>query len=242
MIKQLACLAVATLALPAMAQEPATFTWSITPYLWASETKVDLSLRGEDLGGETISFNDLLDQLDSAFMLNVEGGKGHWSAFADLTWLETSDIEQRPVFLVDTTSETTILDAGVAYWPQGVGTGLGMIAGVRHTRFDNRYRLIRNDMPITEIRDDNDYTDALLGLRLIFPVGERWDLVTRADVSFGDSEGTWQARALFSRTVGKREMNQFILGYQYKEADFKSGDLRSDFTYHGPVAGFSFRF
>jgi hypothetical protein len=230
------------LATPVAAQESNDFQWSIAPYLWASQTKVDLSLRGEAIGGDTISFGDLLDQIDSAFMVAVEGGKGHWSGFADLTVLETSDTEQRPVFLVDTRADTTVLDAGVAWWPEGVDSNLSMIVGVRYTGFDNRYRFSRNGEPVTEVRDTDDYYDALLGLRFKFEVGERWDLHTRADVSFGDSEGTWMARAVLARTVGKREMNRILLGYQYKEADFESGNVGSDFTYHGPLAGFDFRF
>jgi hypothetical protein len=37
-----------------------------------------------------ISFSDLLDVLDAAFMVQIEGGKGNWSAFGDLTYLKTS--------------------------------------------------------------------------------------------------------------------------------------------------------
>ena len=47
---------------------------------------------------------------------------------------------------------------------------------------------------------------------------------------------------MFGRTVGKHESNRILFGYQYKVAEFKSGDLRSDFSYHGPIAGFNFRF
>jgi hypothetical protein len=61
----------------AESQEP--IQWSVTPYIWASDTKVDLTLRDQGLGGDQISFKDLLDVLDSAFMINVEGGRGHCS-------------------------------------------------------------------------------------------------------------------------------------------------------------------
>ena len=47
-----------------VAQESAR--WSITPYLWATDTTVDLSFRDQSLGGGEITFDDLLDQLDSA--------------------------------------------------------------------------------------------------------------------------------------------------------------------------------
>jgi hypothetical protein len=55
--------------------------WSATPYLWASDTTVDLSFRNDPVGGDQLSFNDLLDVLDSAFMINVEAGRGNWSLF-----------------------------------------------------------------------------------------------------------------------------------------------------------------
>ncbi len=62
------------------------------------------------------------------------------------------------------------------------------------------------------------------------------------DVSFGDSEGSWQVQGLFAYTVGKRRRNHIVFGYRYKQAEFKDGDLTTEFTYSGPLAGFNFRF
>lgn len=226
----------------ALGQESSPIRWSVTPYLWASQTKVDLTLRDEALGGDTIEFRDLLDQLDSAFMVNFEAGRGNWSVFADLTYLETSDRQQRPVFLVDTDSETTVLDAGLAYWPNGAGTDLSLIAGLRYSGFDNRYRFYRGDTLVTKVRDGDDYSDVLLGLRYRLDLGGPWEFLTHADYSFGQSEGTWMLRANFARTVGRRELNRVLVGYQYKQAEFVSGDLRTEYAYHGPTIAFSFRF
>ena len=39
---------------------------SITPYIWASNTKVDLTLDDAGIGEGEISFKDLLDVLDTA--------------------------------------------------------------------------------------------------------------------------------------------------------------------------------
>lgn len=89
----------------AWAQADDKIGWSITPYLWASNTKVDLKFRDTGIGGDTITFSDLLDVLDTAFMLHVEGGKGKWSMFGDLTYLETSDTDERPVLTIDTKSK-----------------------------------------------------------------------------------------------------------------------------------------
>jgi hypothetical protein len=226
----------------AVADDETTLNWSVTPYLWASQTRLSLELNDQKLGGDTISFNDLLDQLDTAFMVNIEAGKGRWSAFADLTYLQTSDKQQRPVFRVESRSDSTLLDTGVAFWPHGVGSDLSIIAGLRFSGFDNRYRFFVQDIEVSRTRDDDDYYDALLGLRYRFEIGERWALLTHADFSLGQSEGTWLLRANLARTVGRSGLNRILFGYQYKHAEYKSGELRTKYSYNGPMAGFNFRF
>ena len=97
-------------------------------------------------------------------------------------------------------------------------------------------------MQLGEQRSTNDYYDALLGIRCRFELAERWELLTHGDLSFGDSEGTFLLRANFAYIVGKHRQNRILFGYQYKEAEFRDGDLVTDFSYQGPIAGFNFRF
>ncbi len=225
-------------------QEMDNFGWSITPYLWATETTVDLTFRDADVGAGEISFSELLDVLDAAFMIHVEGGGGNWSAFGDLTYLKTSDSTQRAAFVVDSNSKQLFFDGAVAWWPGGVGSNFSLFGGLRHSGFDDRYtfRLIINNAPVGERRSTKDYYDALVGLRYRFDLSERWALLTRADTSFGDSEGTLLVQANLAWTVGKRQQNRILFGYQYKTADFRDDDLGTDFSYQGPMAGFNFRF
>jgi len=221
-----------------------SFGWSITPYLWATETSVDLTFRDADIGAGDIAFNDLLDVLDAAFMIHVEGGRGNWTAFGDLTYLKTSDSTERTVFVVDTNSKQLFFDGAVAWWPGGAGSNFNVYGGLRHSGFDDRYsfRLIINNAPVGERRSTKDYYDALVGVRYRFDVAKRWSLLTRADTSFGDSEGTVLLQANLAWTVGKRQQNRILFGYQYKTAEFRDDDLRLDFDYQGPMAGFNFRF
>jgi hypothetical protein len=82
----------------ALAQDSDKFGWSVTPYIWASDTSLDISVRDTGIGGGAdIKFSDLLDDLDTAIQIHVEGGKGNWSGFGDLTYIETSDTTQRPL-------------------------------------------------------------------------------------------------------------------------------------------------
>ncbi|MEJ2604723.1 MAG: hypothetical protein P8172_15825 [Gammaproteobacteria bacterium] len=225
------------------AQADSAMQWSITPYLWASTTTVDLSVRDTSIGGE-VSFRDLLDTIDAAFMVHAEGGSGQWSAFVDLTYIDTSDTNQRTFLSVDTRSKQTILDAAVSWWPTGIGTPLSVFGGLRYSGFDDRYefRSLGDNTLLGSTRSEKDYYDALLGLRYVFDFSDRWALHTRGDVSFGDSEGTLLLRALIGYTVGQRRQNRILFGYQYKQAEFEDGEVTTDFEFHGPMAGFNFRF
>ena len=225
-------------------QEADRFGWSITPYLWATETSVDLTFRDADIGTGEISFRDLLDVLDAAFMIHVEGGRGNWTAFGDLTYLKISDSTERTAFVIDANNKQLFFDGAVAWWPGGAGSSFNLYGGLRYTGFDDRYtfRLVINNAPVAERRSTKDYSDALVGLRYRFDFSERWSLLTQADTSFGDSEGTILLRANLAWTVGKRQQNRILFGYQYKTAEFRDGDLKLDFDYQGPMAGFNFRF
>lgn len=227
----------------ASAQENDKTFWSVTPYIWAVDTSLDLTVEDTDInGGVKIPFSDLLDVLDTAFQIHVEGGKGKWSSFIDLTLLETSDTIDRPLLTIQTNNKQTLLDAVAVYWPQGVGSQLNFYGGVRYAGFDNRYRFELDANPLVERRSTADYYDALIGIRYRFDLSERWGLLTRADLSFGDSEGTALVQGLFAYTVGKRQQNRIVFGYQYKEAEYKDGGLEQEYSLNGPTAGFNFRF
>ena len=216
--------------------------WSITPYIWGSDTSLDFTLNGSPVGGADLSFGDILDTVDAAFQVHVEGGKGNWSGFADFTFISTSDSTELPIVRIDTDSEQVVLDAAAAYWPGGVGSPLNLFGGVRYTGFDDRYDFSVGGTPVGESRSKEDYVDALFGIRYRFDLSDRWGLFTHGDVSFGDSEGTWQVQGLFAYKVGKRQRNHIMFGYRYKQAEFKDGNLTTDFTYSGPLAGFNFLF
>jgi hypothetical protein len=228
----------------ASAQQNSSFNWSITPYLWAPTTKVDLTFRDTDIGSGEISFKDLFDTLETAFMIQVEGGRGNWSTFGDLTYLKTSDAIERNLLTINTKSKQTFFDAAVAYWPGGFGSQLSVFGGVRYSGLDNRYTFTTTatGTPVGEQHSKNDYYDALLGLRYRFDFSDRWALLTHGDYSFGDSEGVFILRRNFAYTVGKKQQNRILFGYQYKESEFKDGDLTTSFKYNGPMAGFDFRF
>jgi hypothetical protein len=218
------------------------FTWSISPYIWATETKVDLKAGGTPIGGGSISFSDLADVTDAGFQGVFEGRRGRWSAFVDLTYLETSEREARQFLNIKSESETVVVDAAVAFWPAGEDGGLSLFAGLRYTDLENTYRFLQDGQQLAVIRNDRDYADVLLGLRYMTPLANRWSLLTRGDYSFGDSEDTFQLQALVRWGFGERRQHGVLFGYRYKEADFKSGQVEEEYQYKGPVVGLNFTF
>ena len=240
---------VAFAVLPVSAQEDDNLKWSVTPYIWAPHTTVDINVLDQSIGNDELSFSDLLDKLDAAFMIHVEAGRGKWSAFGDMTYLSTSDTTETAQFVIDTDSKQLFLDAAIAYWPNGVDSNLNVFAGIRHSDFDARFRISLGNTPASEPRLNRDYTDVLVGLRYYHDFSERWAFVARGDASFGPSEGTKLLRANLAWKVGKRRQNSVLLGYELKQAEFAPGLLESDlelltvdFDYHGPMVGFNFRF
>lgn len=220
--------------------------WSVTPYIWGPDTSVDLKVGGAGFGGTT-TFDDLLDVLDTAFMIHVEGGSGNWSGFGDITLLETSETSPLvpnllPDVSIESKSDQAMIDLAFAYWPGGVDTPLSFFGGLRYTDFDDRYRLLAGGVEIASTRSSTDYTDLLVGIRYRFDVSERWAVLTRGDVSLGDTEGTYLLRANLAYSVGSNRQNRLLFGYQYKEAEFKESQIRSKFSYSGPMVGFNFRF
>ena len=178
----------------ANAQSGDAIQWSVIPYIWASDTTVDLTFRDTNIGAGDISFSDLLDVLDAAFMLHVEGGNGNWSTFGDFTYLKTSETTALPLITINADNEQIFMDVAVAFWPGGVGSQLNLFGGLRYTGFDDRYRFSIGGTQVGEQRSTSDYYDALLGLRYRFDLAERWELLTHGDLSFGDSEGTFLLR------------------------------------------------
>ncbi len=230
------------------AEEAESIKWTVTPYLWASKTDVSMKVIDQEVGQGELSFSDLIDKLDGTAMLHVEGGKGDWSFYSDLTYLSTSGTERVtvPVTMtqldVDGDNKQLFVDLAGVYWPHGVDSNLSIVTGVRYTKFDTDFTFLQDGVAISRQENDRDYWDVLIGLRYRLALAEQWSLLLSGDSSFGKSEGSTLLRTFFTWETGAGRSDQVILGYQYRQAEYGSGLLQIDFNYQGPVVGYSFRF
>ena len=240
-----ACALCLALALCPVLARGAGLDWSITPYIWASDTKFDLKAGDVPIGGE-LSFDDLLDTTDTSFQVVTEAGisGGKWSAFIDLTYLETSDNYQGRLLFADSDSEQLYLDAAIAWWPQGRHKGFNIYGGTRYTDLDDRTKffITQDKLPLTTLRNDRDFLDGLIGVRQLLKLADRWSLLAQADYSTGESDGIYQLQAIVRYGMGRYRQYGLMLGYRYKEAEFEHHDIKEKFEYKGPLIGFNFRF
>ncbi len=220
--------------------------WSVTPYIWATETQYKLKAAGTPVGDGKITFDDLVDTTDASFQFVAEAGidGSKWSAFTDITYLDASDSYKGDILRVDSESESWVVDAAIAWWPGGEEQGFSLFAGGRYTELDDRFefKTAQDKQKLGVLRNDRDFLDVLVGVRQRFTLGERWALFTRADYSDGDSDGIWQVQAVVRYAMGSKQQHGLMFGYRYKEAEFKHGKLEEENEYYGPLLGFNFRF
>ena len=234
---------------PADAAEASNgINWSVTPYIWATETKFDLTAQGTPIGEGKIKFDDLLDTTDASFQIVVEAGRegGHWSGFVDATYLDSSDKYTGQLLRIETDSEQWFVDAAIAWWPWSEAGGFNVFAGVRYTDLDDAFDvdlIAENEqLPLAEFGAQRDFLDALLGARYRIDLSQRFSISTKADYGFGDSDGIFLAQVVLQYAIGNDRRHKLCLGYRYKEAELDQGGLEENYDYKGPLIGFNFRF
>jgi hypothetical protein len=208
--------------------------------LWGSEVDYDAQANDRRLAGST-SFSDIVDDLDFALPLHVEGHSGDsWGVFGDLLYLKLSNNSSLPNGArLDTESDVTIFDAGGLYT---IREGIDLLFGIRSIGIDTD---IGVTPPGITVSADPGFTDGLIGVRFIGELLGQWGYVFRADVSGGDSEGTWNVLAGTTLNFGEKGNKRTVFGYRHMEIETEregNANLETDLTLSGPIVGVEFAF
>jgi hypothetical protein len=238
----------------ATAATASEWKWSVTPYAWATEVGVDVKVDDRQLIDETISVQDLLEDLDTIAQVRLEAQKGAHGLFVDLFDVNLSDDAATRALPSGVGTATfspemgmTILDLGGIYDPQGDQIGFQLLYGARIL---NQRATIAAEIHFnngaTKRRDfeiDDTFVDALVGFRYIRPIGRRFSWQLQADVSTGGTELTWSAGPTLGYTFGARSNYTATAGYRRMVVDFDTEDnVDAEMTLSGFVAGLRFSF
>lgn len=155
-MKKLKHIFTGTIAVASFVLSTSTFAegWEIklSPYLWGSGMKGEVAtLPGVPAAEIDITFEDILDNLDMAFMGTFEARKDRIGVFADIIYvsLDTGSAETPGAFFSGADYEqtlTTFLAAGT-YRFSTPNTNIDVLAGGRYWAVDNELSLDAGTLP-----------------------------------------------------------------------------------------------
>lgn len=196
-----------------------------------------------------VSFGDILDNLEFGAMAAYRGERGPWAVVADLIYMK---LEQQKDNLgplggsrATVDSDQTIFELDGSY---ELSEQLSTYAGLRYWDLSVDLQVVGGG-PLGETRArsaDEDWVDPLVGLRYVWPLGERWSLIAKGDVGgFGiGSDFAWQASAFASWAFA--EHASLLFGVRFLDVDYEDGSGNRKFTWDvlqgGPSAGLAWRF
>ena len=223
-------------AAPAEAQST-DLDWLGVVYLWAADIGVDAGNRSVDA-----SFGDIIDKLEMGFMGHVEAQGDTLGGFVDVVYMSVSDGQTVGPVSVNGELDMSLMDIAAVWSPaEERFSGVEVFGGVRYLGVDFDLRAtFPPPLPELQTGIDTSYTDFLLGARYAAPINDQWRLFFSADLSGGDTEGTWSVGGY---GVYRNGAHRLYAGYRHLEAEVAAGGGRSvDQTFTGPVFGYGFAF
>jgi len=231
----------ATLAAVAPGTAAAESRGSFTPYLWMSAVDANVGVGPVDSSLD-MSFSDILDDLDAAFIGHLEIGQGAWSGFADFIYMSMSPEAEIGPVKFNTKLKNRIAEAGAAYALSDSGSSrFELLGGVRYMSMETNISLPGAPAGGATVLDET-LTDFFAGVRLANKLSDRWTLRMRADVGTGSSDLVWHATAMldyaFSRSLSG------LIGYKVLDYDYEDGTgagrRKIDMTMDGPALALTF--
>lgn len=217
------------------------WTFKANLYGWAQSLDGDIDIRRISVPVE-IGFDDIIKDLDIAFMGAFEARYGKWGFMADIVYAELS-------------SDGSVLGGRIPFefnQDQLVGNFIASYAivdsdpikfavygGMRVNSIDVE---LNSPRPAFNRSWDDAWADPIIGARFQTELTEKLFFRAVGDVGgFGvSSDFTWQAMAGFGYRVS--ENGSLLLGYRGIGTDYTDGGFTYDIVAHGPILGFEYRF
>ncbi len=227
----------------AFAADSGDWDWSLTPYAWlpAVGTDIHIDVPPIDTGGTT-QFSAIRAKLGFTIPLHLEGQGDDWGLLSDLLYLPLSAKTHGEFFSTDTSLDAGIFELAAVWSPGQVRhEGFEVIGGLRYLWASIDFKLIpaNPDLPIGKVSPGTDYADFMLGARYIAKLSDRWDLTLRGDGSWGSTDGTYGADAVFTYATSN---GAWVFGYRYLSLKFGDSDREFNVKMYGPEIGYAFKF
>ena len=210
-----------------------------------------------------INANDIIGNLNGAFMGSLEGQKGAWGAFTDILYMNVSGTKSQDrnftlggMDLPAGVNSDTKLTVKSTVWTLGgsyrviaqPGATMDLLAGARLLDASEtlNFQLSGNldSIPLpgqsTSRSVSENYWDGIVGVKGRFGFGDenRWVVPYYADVGTGQSKSTWQ---LMGGLGYAYNWGSIFAAWRYMDWNFKSGSKIESLNLNGPMLGVAFR-
>ena len=230
--------------LPAMASETAgkdEWQFDGNVYLWGAEIQADLP-GGGDID---ISFSDIVDNLDMAFMGGLGARKDKLRLFTDIIYMKLEDDDIDAPYVpsaidIGVTLEAWIVQPTAAYTVyQKPEYNIELLGGVRYLWLDVDLDISLAGGPSGSGSDDGSNWDGIVGVQGNMSLTDKWGAVAYLDYGTGDSDYTYQALAglnyQYDSVTG-------TFGYRHLRWEFEDDTPLENLRVSGPYAGVKFNF
>jgi hypothetical protein len=237
--------AVVLIWLPGAGAEAAEWQWSLVPYLWASDVSMEIEEAGEPVGGVDLGFGDLLDKVDMAAQMHLEGRRGVFGILLDVTYIDAGKNQSLRDITISPDIDLFIIEVGGFFSTNEEVHGLDFLYGARILDIDQQIDLLFPEpvsQRVTAVDISDSLTDVFLGLRYTSQLGQKGSFNIRGDYGFGDTEGTANAVLGFGYGLGKTGKYRLLFGYRHMELEIEEGTTETELEMSGPYAALQINF
>jgi hypothetical protein len=242
-----------------------SWEFQLAPYLWAISASGNITVKGIEADMD-LSFSDIWDELNFAFMLAYEARKGRWGLWGETIYANLGDDNvSGPLGLTDIDPTVNLFWQGfggfyrLGTWDLADASDKKTPSVTVDTYFGARYTYLDLKLDfdgvfqnrINDVSHNKSWVEPLLGARTIWDLSERWAATLAGDiggVAFG-SDFAWNAFGLIGYRFplfSKENNAAFFGGYRALYQDYSDGSgndkFEWDVTLHGPILGLSIGF
>lgn len=194
--------------------------YSLTTYIWASDTGVRAETPSGGTVETTLSFSDALQDLDFAFAGTFEARKGRLSFFTDASYVKLSTGNSTPGPAsneVNVRTEMTFVSAFAAYRAyEAPAFAVDLAGGFRWTNLSTDVEIIGGTLDGDDFVSGDTWIEPVVGVRMSAKLSEKLSAVVFADIGgFEQDSSTWQALATLNYALNDRW--SLVGGYRYME-------------------------